>query len=285
MKKKVIELLKHKNKTVPILSFPSTQLLGISVNELISSAEMQLRGMKAIAERFSVGASLNMMDLSVEAEAFGAKIRFYDDDIPAVETILEKMHPEASCALVHQDRFQLLAAVVLSAQTTDKSVNKVTPQLFGRYPDPESLAAADVHDVEDIIRTIGLYKNKAASLIRLSGKLLSDFGGEVPGTYEDLVSLPGVGRKTANVVLAEGFGVPRIAVDTHVFRVARRIGLASGKDVTEVEEMLMQRIPRDHWIRMHHLLIFHGRKCCSSRQPKCTECGLAEHCSYFNQLL
>ena len=203
-----------------------------------------------------------------------------ENDIGKVLDILLEMHPEAACALDHRDPFELLVAVVLSAQTTDVSVNKVTPELFRRYPDPEALAAADPEDVMEIIRTIGLYRNKSSNIVKLAGKLVSDYNGTVPSDYDSLVSLPGVGRKTANVVLAEGFGVPRIAVDTHVFRVANRIGLTDEKDVTATEEMLMKRIPEDRWIVAHHLLIFHGRKCCRARKPSCTECGLEGICMY-----
>lgn len=192
--------------------------------------------------------------------------------------ILEQMHPDAACALDHNNEFELLISVVLSAQTTDVSVNRVTPALFAAYPDPASLAAADRQHVEELIRTIGLYRNKSANIIRLADRLMKDFSGKVPDDFDALVSLPGVGRKTANVVLAEGFGVPRIAVDTHVFRVANRIGITAGKDVAEVEEMLMKRIPREQWIRTHHLLIFHGRRCCIARKPRCADCGLRDIC-------
>ena len=203
-------------------------------------------------------------------------------NVTEVLDILETMHPEAACALEHRDPFELIVAVALSAQTTDVSVNKVTPELFRRYPDPEALAAADPDEVMDVIRTIGLYRNKSKNIVRLAGKLVSDFGGEVPQDFDSLVTLPGVGRKTANVVLAEGFGVPRIAVDTHVFRVANRIGLTDEKDVDATEEALMKRIPESSWIRAHHLLIFHGRKCCSARKPSCENCGLNELCMHNN---
>ena len=201
-----------------------------------------------------------------------------DDRIKEVLDILEGMHPEAMCALDHGSEFELLTAVVLSAQTTDVSVNKVTPALFARYPSPEALAAADQSDVIGIIKTIGLYKTKSANIIKLAQKLTSDFGGRVPDTFEELVSLPGVGRKTANVVLAEAFGKPAIAVDTHVFRVANRIGLTDEKDVNATEDSLKERLPESMWIRAHHLLIFHGRKVCHARRPDCENCGLREIC-------
>ena len=203
-----------------------------------------------------------------------------DNKIPDILAILEQMHPEAACALDYRDPFQLVIAVALSAQTTDVSVNKATPALFAKYPTAEALAQADQEDVMEMIRTIGLYRNKSKNIIRLAQKIVSDFDGKVPDNYDGLVSLPGVGRKTANVVLAEGFGVPRIAVDTHVFRVANRIGLTDEKDVTATEEELMRRLPEEKWILAHHLLIFHGRKCCHARKPDCGSCGLADLCVY-----
>ena len=192
--------------------------------------------------------------------------------------LLEGMHPEAACALDFGTRFQLLSAVMLSAQTTDVSVNKVTPVLFAKYPTAEAMADADPLDVQEIIKTIGLYKNKSKNLVALSKMLVSEYGGEVPDRFEDLVKLPGVGRKTANVVLAEGFGQARIAVDTHVFRVANRIGLTCAKDPEGVEKGLMERLPEDQWSRAHHLLIFHGRKVCHARKPDCESCALTDIC-------
>jgi endonuclease-3 len=202
-------------------------------------------------------------------------------DVVKVLDILKETYPEAGCALDYGNRFQLLISVVLSAQTTDKSVNKVTPLLFSRYPDPVSLASADETDVQEIIRTIGMYRTKAKNIIALSGKLALEFNGQVPGTMEELMSLPGVGRKTSNVVLAEGFGEQRIAVDTHVFRVSNRIGLAHEKDVLSTEEALMKAIPSDRWTEAHHLLIFHGRRICSSQRPKCDTCPINEYCNWF----
>lgn len=208
------------------------------------------------------------------------KSTVHDNEISMILDILETMYPEAACALDYRDPFQLVVAVALSAQTTDVSVNKATPALFAKYPTPEALAEADQEDVMDLIRTIGLYRNKSRNIISMAQKLVSEFGGKVPDTYEGLVSLPGVGRKTANVVLAEGFGVPRIAVDTHVFRVANRIGITDEKDVTATEEELMRRLPEDMWILAHHLLIFHGRRCCHARKPECGRCGLKDICLY-----
>lgn len=211
--------------------------------------------------------------------------RLIDDNmIPVVIDRLEEMHPEAMCALDHVNTYELVVAVALSAQTTDVSVNRVTPALFARYPKPEDLAEADQAEVMEMIRTIGMYKTKSANIIKMAKKLVTDFGGKVPDNYDDLITLPGVGRKTANVVLAEGFGVPRIAVDTHVFRVANKIGITEGKDVSETEAQLMKRIPEEQWIRTHHLLIFHGRKCCIARRPKCSECRLNGICLESQEL-
>lgn len=201
-------------------------------------------------------------------------------EIPIVMDALEKMHPEAACALDFRSHFQLLIAVVLSAQTTDVSVNKVTPVLFEKYPTAEAMAEADPLDVQEIIRTIGLYKNKAKNVVALSQMLVKEYDGVVPGDYDKLLKLPGVGRKTANVVLAEGFGKARIAVDTHVFRVSNRIGITDGKDPVDVEEQLMKRLPEDQWIRAHHLIIFHGRKVCHARKPECSHCAIADICLY-----
>ena len=189
-----------------------------------------------------------------------------------------ELYPEAECALVHDNPFQLLIAVVLSAQTTDKSVNKVTPILFSRYPDAASLASANQEELEEILKPIGMYRTKAKNIIALSRMLVEEHEGRVPGDYGQLTQLPGVGRKTANVVLAVGFGEPRIAVDTHVFRLANRIGLTAEKNVLNTELALMKAIPKEHWIMMHHALIWHGRRVCTARNPKCDECGIYGLC-------
>lgn len=202
--------------------------------------------------------------------------------IEEILNILESTYPEAECALDHQNVFQLIVAVALSAQTTDKSVNQVTPALFAHYPTAEALAAADPEAVEEDIRRIGMYRTKAKNIVAMARKLCDDFGGEVPCDYDALVSLPGVGRKTANVVLSVGFGQQRIAVDTHVFRVANRIGLTHEKDVLKTELSLMERIPEERWTCTHHSLIFHGRQCCDARKPKCDECPINTYCEYVN---
>lgn len=194
--------------------------------------------------------------------------------------ILEKTYPDAECELVHRNPFELLIATVLSAQTTDKKVNQVTKVLFDKYKTPKDFANLKQEELETEIKEIGLYRNKAKNIIALCKMLISDYNGEVPKTKEELVKLPGVGRKTANVVVSNAFGVPAIAVDTHVFRVSNRIGLAESEDVTETEEQLMKGIPQDRWTKAHHLLIFHGRRTCAARKPKCEECTIAQHCKY-----
>lgn len=204
------------------------------------------------------------------------------EQIKEVLDILEDTYPEAECALHHKNVFQLIVAVALSAQTTDKSVNLVTPALFERYPDAQALAEADAEEVSEYIKRIGMYKTKARNIVGMAQKLVSEYGGQVPEDYDALVSLPGVGRKTANVVLSVGFGYQRIAVDTHVFRVANRIGLVHEKDVLKTELSLMERVPEDRWSRTHHSLIFHGRQCCDARKPKCDECPINTLCEYIN---
>ena len=205
------------------------------------------------------------------------------DDIIKTLDILEETYPEAECALDHRNVFELLVCVVLSAQTTDKSVNRISPELFAKYPDAQALSEADQADVEEMLHSIGMYRTKAKNIISLAKELVIRYHGMVPDTYDELVELPGVGRKTANVVLSVGFGVQRIAVDTHVFRVANRIGLVHEKDVLKTELALMECIPEDRWSRTHHSLIFHGRNICDARKPKCKECPLTELCQWDNK--
>ena len=191
---------------------------------------------------------------------------------------LEVTYPDAECALDHKNVYQLIVAVALSAQTTDKSVNLVTPALFQAYPDAKTLAAADPEEVSTYIKRIGMYKTKAKNIVGMAKQLVEKHEGQVPEDYDKLVALPGVGRKTANVVLSVGFGHQRIAVDTHVFRVANRIGLVNEKDVLKTELALMECVPEERWSRTHHSLIFHGRNCCAARKPDCENCSIAEWC-------
>lgn len=192
--------------------------------------------------------------------------------------LLEKEYPDAECALDYDSVFHLLLAVVLSAQTTDVSVNKVTPELFKKYETPKQLAQADEKEVAEIIRTIGMYRTKSKNIINLAKMLVEKYDGIVPESDEELVKLTGVGRKTANVVMAVGFGHQRIAVDTHVFRVSNRIGLVNESDVLKTEQALMKTIPENRWTKTHHSLIFHGRRCCTARNPKCDECVIKDLC-------
>lgn len=206
------------------------------------------------------------------------------NQIVQVLDLLEMLYPDAKCALDHKNHFELLVAVMLSAQTTDKSVNLITPALFERYYNSKELAMANSQDVENLIRRIGLYKNKAKNIVNMAKILVEKYEGEVPCNYEELITLPGVGRKTANVVLSVGFSEPRIAVDTHVFRVSNRIGLADAKDVLETENQLMKNIPKYRWSAAHHSLIFHGRNLCKARNPNCGECPISEVCKYYSKL-
>lgn len=200
------------------------------------------------------------------------------NQIKEVLDTLEATYPEAGCALDYANVFQLLIAVVLSAQTTDKSVNVVTVPLFETYPDAQALAEADLEDLQQILKRIGMYKTKSKNIKNLAIQLVEKYDGQVPEDYDKLVELPGVGRKTANVVLAEGFGHQRIAVDTHVFRVTNRIGLVKEKNVLKTELALMKAIPEERWSRAHHSFIFHGRNCCAARKPKCEECSIQALC-------
>ena len=192
---------------------------------------------------------------------------------------LLKMFPDAHCELNYGSVYQLAVAVMLSAQTTDVSVNRVTGKLFERYPDALAMSKAEQKDVEDIIRSIGLYRNKAANVISMSRKLQEDFSGVIPDDMDKLTSLPGIGRKSANVILSEGYGHPAIAVDTHVHRVAARLSLAKESDSPDQTEMkLRTKFPKERWSKLHHLMIFFGRYRCHSRNPECEGCPFTEYC-------
>ncbi|SFC94421.1 endonuclease III [Clostridium uliginosum] len=194
--------------------------------------------------------------------------------------ILKDTYPDAKCELNHETPFQLLVATILSAQTTDKKVNEVTKTLFRDYPNLDAFLEITNDELEDRIKQIGLYRNKSKNLILMFRQLKEKFNGEVPKTLEEITSLAGAGRKTANVVLSNAFNVPSIAVDTHVFRVSNRLGLAESENVLEVEKQLQKELPKKEWSLAHHLLIFHGRRCCIARKPKCNECPLRELCKY-----
>lgn len=196
---------------------------------------------------------------------------------------LKEQYPDVKCELVHSNPFELLIATILSAQSTDKTVNKVTEVLFKKYKTPTDFLSLHQIELENEIKQIGLYRNKAKNILLTCEMLLRDFDGIVPNSLENLMSLPGVGRKTANVVLSNAFGIPAIAVDTHVFRVSNRIGLASSDKVNEVEEQLMEGIPIELWSLAHHLLIWHGRRVCNARKPKCEICSVINACDFYNK--
>ena len=192
---------------------------------------------------------------------------------------LHTLYPDAHCELDFKTPFQLLVATILSAQCTDKRVNMVTPVLFARYPTVESLALAKQEDVEDIIKSTGFFRNKAKSIIGMAGAIVDRHGGTVPSTLDELVKLPGVGRKTANVVLGNAFDINEgVVVDTHVGRLANRLGLTSESDPVKVEQILMTQFDRPNWTMLAHLLIFHGRRVCDAKRPQCSVCTLADLC-------
>ncbi|MEZ4225748.1 MAG: endonuclease III [Polyangiaceae bacterium] len=198
---------------------------------------------------------------------------------PSTLARLSAMHPDAHCELVHQDPFQLLVATVLSAQSTDVAVNKVTPALFQRYPDAAALASARQPVVEKLIGSLGMFRQKSKNIIGLAKGLVADHGGRVPVTLEALVALPGVGRKTANVVLGVAFGAPEgVVVDTHVQRISQRLGWSKHGTPDKIEQDLMRLFPRSDWDRISHTLIFHGRRICSARKPACAACKVSDAC-------
>lgn len=200
--------------------------------------------------------------------------------------LLQKEYGDAICALHHDGPFQLLIATILSAQCTDVRVNQVTPELFNRFPDPNSLAEADPQELQELIRTTGFFRNKARSLLGAGRILVDKFNGEVPRTMSDLVELPGVARKTANVVLGTAFGIAAgVVVDTHVGRLSRRLGLTHEKTPEKVEKDLINIIPREEWINFSHRLIHHGRRICRSRSPRCGECVFSDLCPYNQELV
>jgi endonuclease III len=190
-----------------------------------------------------------------------------------------EMFPDAHCELIHSNPFELVVAVALSAQCTDVLVNKVTKALFEKYKTPEDYLKVPLEELQQDIRSIGLYRNKANNIQKLCRMLLENYQGEVPRDRDELIKLPGVGRKTANVVVSVAFGVPAIAVDTHVERVSKRLGLCRWKDsVLEVEQMLMKKVPEDEWSVTHHRMIFFGRYHCKAQNPQCPSCPLLELC-------
>lgn len=197
---------------------------------------------------------------------------------------LEKLYPDADCELEFSSPYQLLVAVMLSAQCTDKRVNIVTRELFKDYGTPKKMITLTQTDLEQKIFSCGFYINKAKNILEATNIILNNYNGNVPQNIKELRELPGVGRKTANVVAATVFSYPAIAVDTHVFRVANRIGLAKAKNVLDTELQLQKILPENRWIKAHHAILWHGRRCCSSQKPKCAQCPICEMCDYFKHL-
>ena len=192
---------------------------------------------------------------------------------------LAKMYPEAHCALDYTNAFELLAATILSAQCTDARVNIVMKEFRPRFPNPKAVANADLLDIEEVIRTTGFFRQKAKSLKSMASDIVEKFGGKVPQTIEELITLRGVGRKTANVVLGNAFGIAEgIAVDTHVIRVTNRLKITSHKEPEKIEQDLMELVPKTEWTMTTHYLISHGRTICDARKPKCLECAIADLC-------
>lgn len=193
---------------------------------------------------------------------------------------LEELFPNAECELKHRNPYELAIAVIMSAQTTDERVNKTTPALFSKYPTIESLANANQKDVEDIIKSVGLYQTKAKNIIAFSKKVIEDYQGIIPNTIEELVKLPGVGRKTANVIISVAYNLPGLAVDTHVSRVSKRLGLVNEDDnVDVIEKKLKELFDMDDWGRVHHKLIFFGRYLCFAQKPDCNRCPFVNQCT------
>jgi endonuclease III len=214
------------------------------------------------------------------APATGARFQpLAPERIAAILTILERAYPAVRCALHHENAWQLLVATILSAQCTDVRVNLVTPELFKKYPTPAALAKVEPETVEPLIRTTGFFRNKAKNIVGAARKIMQEFGGRVPETMEELLTLPGVARKTANVVLGSWFGLGAgIVVDTHVHRISRRLELARSDDPKRIEQELMQVIPQAKWIDFSHQVIHHGRALCTARALKCVECPLEGLC-------
>lgn len=210
--------------------------------------------------------------------------KFSKEDIDDMLAKLEQMHPNAECELHYGTPFELLVAVILSAQCTDKRVNQVTEKLFKVYNTPEQFARLEDEDLVPYIFSCGFYRNKARNIISASRDIVEKFDGKVPNTIEELMTLAGVGKKTANVVYSVAYGGDAIAVDTHVLRLANRIGFCDSDDPLKVEKALMELLPKDKWSHAHHLLIHHGRYTCSSRKPECESCMICDYCkTYLNE--
>jgi endonuclease-3 len=224
---------------------------------------------------------MNFMPVSKKSATKKAPARGYlaPERVAAILRGLDEAYPEALCALDHKSPWELLVATILSAQCTDVRVNMVTPELFRRFPDPQAMAKATLPELEALVRTTGFYRNKAKSILGAAKKISDEFGGKVPETLAELITVPGAARKTANVVLGVSFGKAEgVVVDTHVFRISRRLGLAKGDTPQKVEQELIKVLPQGRWISYSHQIIHHGRKVCLARKPKCHECNLEPLC-------
>jgi endonuclease-3 len=205
-------------------------------------------------------------------------------DIENVLKVLNDVYSDAECALNFRTPYELLVATILSAQCTDVRVNMVTEKLFKEYNTPLKMVELTEVELQEKIKTCGFYRNKAKNILETSRKLLFEFNSQVPSNMDDLTKLPGVGRKTANVVMSNAYNIPAIAVDTHVFRVSKRIGLAKGDTPLKVEEELMEVVPKKMWSKAHHFIIWHGRKICKARKPECNICPISNFCDYYKDI-
>ncbi len=212
-------------------------------------------------------------------ESKPAEKQYPSERVPAILETLQEQWGHAVCELDHDNAYQLTVATILSAQSTDKLINTITPALFARYPGPAELAAADLGEVEVLVHSSGFYRNKAKNIVKMAQQVMSDFAGEIPRTMKEMTSLAGVARKTANVVLGTAYGIPSgIAVDTHVKRLSGRLGLSTQSNPVKIERDLMELIPQDQWIDFGQQLIWHGRRVCDAKKPACDDCALAPLC-------
>ena len=235
---------------------------------------------KAPGRKTSAIEGTNKKSGSQKAATLSGRGPLAAERVAAILKGLDEAYPEAVCALTHRSPWELLVATILSAQCTDVRVNMVTPELFRRFPSPQAMAKATLPELEELVRTTGFFRNKAKSIQGAARKIINDFGGEVPQTLAELTTVPGAARKTANVVLGVCFGKAEgVVVDTHVFRISRRLQLAKGETPQVVEQELMKVLPQDRWIGYSHQVIHHGRQVCIARNPKCKQCNLETVCN------
>jgi endonuclease-3 len=206
------------------------------------------------------------------------------EKVKGIIIVFDEIYPDAECSLSYKDPLQLLIATQLAAQCTDARVNIVTQTLFVKYKDVHDFANADLNELEQDIKSTGFYRNKAFNIKNCCKMIIEQFGGKVPGNMDDLLKLPGVGRKTANLVLGDIFGIPGIVIDTHAKRLSQRIGLTDKEDPVKIEFDLMKIVPKNSWSKMCHQLVYHGRAVCTARKPKCSECKIREYCDFGNTI-